>query len=152
MVLADISADALAVAALNVARYQLGARVQMREGDLFGAVTGRFDLIVSNPPYVPPARYAHLPAEFRHEPALALVAEDDGIAIVERILCEAADYLTDDGILVLEVGEIEPAVARRLGDAAVVWPEFTRGGEGVLVADCATLRGYARRRQAERSR
>ena len=148
VLLADISADALAVAKANVDRYQLDPRVMVRLGDLFVASEGRFDLIVSNPPYVPSSSYAQLPAEYGHEPALALVADDEGVAIVERILCEAADHLTEQGVLILEVGEIEPAVVQRLGDATVAWPEFSRGGEGVLVADATTLRAYAAKRAA----
>ena len=149
--LADISPDALAVAARNVARYQLESRLQLRQGDLFAAVEGRFDLIVSNPPYVPAASYARLPSEYRHEPALALLAEEDGIAIVERILCESADHLNEGGLLVLEVGEIEPAVTRRLAGTEVVWAQFARGGEGVLVADRDALRGYSTRQAAVRN-
>lgn len=149
--LTDISPPALAIAERNTARFELQERVQLRKSDLFAAVQERYSLIVSNPPYVPQRSFVQLPREYSHEPALALVADDEGAALVERILCETAEHLEEDGLLIMEVGEIAEAIDARLQhvlaacDSAglLVWPEFANGGGGVLVADITTLRAYA---------
>jgi ribosomal protein L3 glutamine methyltransferase len=101
----DLSADALAVARRNVDDYELGNRIHLIESDLFAALVRRtYDLIISNPPYVTAAAMAALPAEYRHEPALALAAGDDGLDIVRRILAEARQHLKPGGLLAIEVG------------------------------------------------
>jgi ribosomal protein L3 glutamine methyltransferase len=151
VVLSDISEDALAVALGN--RDRLGfdpLRVPCVRGDLFGPVSGRFDLIVSNPPYVPEASYARLPAEYLHEPKLALTAEHEGMAIVQRILLEASEHLSDQGVLVVEVGELAPAVEVWLGAADFAWVEFEQGGDGVLVITAAALAQFVQSRAASR--
>jgi ribosomal protein L3 glutamine methyltransferase len=136
----DISADALEVAAVNVARYGLQERVRPVRSDLYAALAGqRYDLIVSNPPYVPEAEYAGLPAEYRHEPGSALVSDDQGLEHPLRILYGALDHLTDDGLLVLEVGASWPALATRLPQVPFTWVELERGGEGVALIERRTL-------------
>lgn len=139
--LADLSADALALAQDNVARYGLGDRVSLLQGDLFGACAGRrYDLILSNPPYVSEAEYAGLPAEYRHEPRLGLATADDGLAVVLRMLDEAADYLVDDSsLLIAEVGATALTLMERRPDLAYTWPEFEHGGDGIFILSRAAL-------------
>jgi ribosomal protein L3 glutamine methyltransferase len=101
----DISADALAVAARNVSDYHLGERLQLVEGDLFGAVSGRgYDLIIANPPYVARAEVEAFPPEYAAEPALALRGGEDGLDVVRRILAEARHHLRSAGMLIVELG------------------------------------------------
>jgi ribosomal protein L3 glutamine methyltransferase len=118
----DISLDALSVAARNVDDYQLEDRVSLYQSDLLaGLVVGddqaplRFDLIISNPPYVDPDEAEDLPAEYHHEPALGLFADDHGLALVERLLDAAGDHLTPNGRIFVEVGN-----GKRLIDQT--WP------------------------------
>ncbi len=127
----DLSADALAVAARNVRRHGLAARVNLIQSDLFTALAGRrYDLILSNPPYVPRADMAALPREYRAEPALALVAGDDGLALALPILRTAPHHLTADGRLVLELGATRAALESRFPDQAFLWLS-TVGDESV---------------------
>ena len=137
----DISADALTVAQTNVSRYGLENRVRLLRSDLYAALPGeRYDLIVSNPPYVPQAEYAQLPAEYRHEPAGALLSPDEGLEHPLRILRGAAEHLTECGVLVLEVGATWQALAERLPDWPLLWLELERGGEGVALIGRDELR------------
>ena len=130
----DISADALAVARSNVERYGLQDRLRLLRSDLYAALPGeRYDLIVSNPPYVPQAEYAQLPAEYRHEPAGALLSPDEGLEHPLRILRGAAEHLSERGVLVLEVGATWPALAQRLPELPLLWLELEQGGEGVAL-------------------
>ncbi len=130
----DLSEDALAVARENVHRHGLEARVELLPGDGFSACPGRrYDLILSNPPYVSPAEFANLPAEFLHEPKMGLTAPENGLALVNRILEQAAEYLTEDGLLVIEVGSSAAAILERWPDLPFLWPEFEHGGEGVFI-------------------
>lgn len=102
---ADLSADALAVAQLNVERHGLSDRITLRQGDGLGAVGDRrYDLILCNPPYVNSASMAELPAEYRAEPELALAGGEDGMDFVRPLLAQAAAHLADGGVLVLEIG------------------------------------------------
>lgn len=130
----DISQAALAVAARNVRRHGLEGRVNLVRSDLFEALAPTaYDLVVANPPYVPSDDWRSLPGEYRSEPALGLVAGEDGLDIVLRILRDAADWLTPGGILVCEVGESEERLARALPEVPFLWLEFARGGSGVFL-------------------
>ena len=101
----DLSAGALALARRNVATHRLGDRITLHRGDLFKPLQGqRYDLIISNPPYVDAGGMAKLPPEFRHEPRMALAAGDDGLDLVHRILADAPKHLTKSGGLVCEIG------------------------------------------------
>ena len=151
--IADISDDALALARENIALHQLEAHVRAIRSDLFDGLRGeRYDLIVSNPPYVTDAEYAALPGEYAHEPKLGLAAGADGLDIALRILRDAPDHLTDDGLLIVEVGESERAIEALLPEVPFVWIEFKVGPMGVfalerrgLVEHAAAIRAAAKR-------
>ena len=140
VVATDISPAALSVAGRNMRRFGLQRRVRLLAGDLFADAGGRFDLVIANPPYVPVDAYESLPREYRHEPRLALTDGADGLAIARRILRRAPDFLTDDGLLVLEVGEVAGELAAAHPELPFVWPSLRRGGEGVLLLRAADLR------------
>jgi len=126
----DVSADALAVARRNIDEYALDDQVRAIESDLFAAVAGkRYDLILSNPPYVTTAAMDALPAEYRHEPALALAAGADGLDVVRRILAEARDHLKPGGVLAIEVGHNQDLVTEAFPDLPAVWLD-TPNAEG----------------------
>lgn len=132
--LAELDAGARELCAANVQRHRLEQRVSVCGGDLFAAVVGRrYDLIVSNPPYVPDAEWAQLAPEYRHEPRLALAAGEDGMEIVARILTQAPEHLSESGILVCEIGGSRNEFEARFPDLPAIWPEFERGGDGVFV-------------------
>jgi ribosomal protein L3 glutamine methyltransferase len=141
---ADISLDALSVAAVNVEHHQVAAEnVNLIESDLFSKLPNlRYDLIVSNPPYVDAEDMADLPEEYQREPELALAAGVDGLDIVRKILAEAADCLTEDGVLVVEVGNSEWALAQSFPEVEFDWVEFKRGGSGVFVLTAQQCRFY----------
>ena len=150
---AELDKGALAVLRANVARHELSGRVRPVASDLFDALKGRrYGLIVSNPPYVPAARWKAMPAEYHHEPALALEAGADGMAIVARILHSAPDFLDPNGVLVCEVGGSVPEFNRRFGELAVTWPEFARGGDGVFVVNKEELMAWKPRGRSPRSK
>lgn len=130
--LADISVDALAVAQQNIVRHGLQDRVHTVCADLFAGVEGRYDLIVSNPPYVSAEEVAELPPEYQREPALGLLSDEDGLAIPLQILRQAAEHLNPDGVLVLELGYTWALLDQRYPQFPVTWLDFDSGGEGVL--------------------
>lgn len=139
----DISLDALSVAAVNVEHHDLVERVGLIESDVFSKLPGqRYDLIVSNPPYVDAEDMADLPEEFLHEPELGLASGVDGLDITKRILAEAADYLSEHGILVVEVGNSQWALQQTFPDVPFHWVEFANGGDGVFVLTAADCREF----------
>lgn len=143
--LTDISEDALAVAAINVRRHGLSDRIRLVRSDVYeGLRDGRYDVIVSNPPYVARDEYAALPEEYRHEPELGLVAGDDGLGVVRRIVDGAAARLRPGGILVVEVGSAEAAAAAAFEALPLAWLEFSRGGTGVFLLAREDLPGAGR--------
>lgn len=130
----DIDPRALEVASLNIRRLRLGRRVRAVQSDHFAALAGaRYDIIVSNPPYVGRREMAGLPAEYRHEPRRALAAGRDGMDSVRVLLREAAAHLAPGGILLVEVGNTEVTVRRRFPRLPFLWLEFSRGGGGVFL-------------------
>lgn len=130
----DISPDALAVAEENIAVHQLEHRVFPMVSDLYSAVPEqRYDLIVTNPPYVDAEDMADLPAEFQHEPELGLAAGDDGLDLVRTILREAPQHLTEHGILICEVGNSMVHMMELYPEVPFTWLSFERGGDGVFL-------------------
>jgi ribosomal protein L3 glutamine methyltransferase len=120
----DISPAALAVARKNLARHRLGRRVKLHRSDLFAALRGqRYDLILTNPPYVSGAAMAKLPAEYRREPSLALAGGADGLDLVAGLVAEAPEHLHADGVLVCEVGDGKRAMQRRFPGLRLAWPK-----------------------------
>ncbi|WP_158769333.1 50S ribosomal protein L3 N(5)-glutamine methyltransferase [Paraglaciecola sp. L1A13] len=139
----DISPEALEVADLNIIEHQLSDRVYPILSDLMAALKGqKYDLIVSNPPYVDAEDMADLPDEFHHEPELALAAGDDGLDLVHKMLRQAPEHLTDDGWLFVEVGNSQFHMEHVYPDLDLQWVEFTRGGHGVFAISRANLVAY----------
>lgn len=129
--LSDISADALAVAEINIGRHDLADRVTTHLGDGLAGLDGCYDLILCNPPYVASGRMETLPEEYRHEPALGLVAGADGLDFIAPLLEAAADYLSPGGVLMVEAGSAGAAVLARWPRIPFTWLE-TESGEPVL--------------------
>ena len=130
----DVSAAALQVARRNLRRLNLERRVRMLHSNYFDAVKGcRYDIIVSNPPYVGRTEIAKLPREYRHEPRLGLAAGGDGLDSVRAIFAAARRHLRRDGILVVEVGNTEDTLLRTFPRLPFVWPEISMGGGGVFL-------------------
>lgn len=139
----DISADALEVAKINRRDYGLEDDLELVQGDLFASLEGRrFELIITNPPYVTTASMARLPAEYRHEPALALGAGDDGMDVVRRILREAKDHLTENGMIIVEVGDGLEAVETMYPGLPLTWLTVSGGDDQVFMARAEDLRAY----------
>jgi len=132
--LSDISFDALEVAEENIQQHSLEERVFAIQSDLFANLGGQqFDLIVSNPPYVDADDLASMPAEYHAEPEIGLGSGEDGLEFTRRLLREASDYLTDDGVLIVEVGNSWVALEEAYPDLPFTWIEFERGGHGVFM-------------------
>lgn len=130
----DLSNDALAVATRNVADYGLQERVRLLRSDLFEGLAGhRYDLIVSNPPYVTTEAMRRLPPEYRHEPDLALAAGRDGLDVVRRILAQAPAHLSPRGVLVVEVGNGREALEQAFPDLPFTWLETAAGADFVFL-------------------
>lgn len=130
----DISSQALEVSAINVKKLEVGDQVTLIESDGFTKVPQkRYDIIVSNPPYVGKEEMQTLPDEYRHEPVLALETSNNGLAIIEKILISAHDYLNDGGILIVEVGNSEEALCEAYPSLPFTWLEMEHGGSGVFL-------------------
>lgn len=135
----DISDEALSLAEENKSRLMAG-NARFLKSDLMDALKGeQYELIVTNPPYVTHAETDALPAEYAHEPELGLRAGDDGLDLALRILRDAPDHLTDDGLLICEVGEAEHALTALLPELPLAWIEFKVGQMGIFVAERADL-------------
>jgi ribosomal protein L3 glutamine methyltransferase len=137
----DISGDALTVANININRHAVADRVRLYKADVFTGLpeAARYDLIVCNPPYVDAADMAVLPPEFRREPQLALAAGRDGLDIVRRLLQDAGNFLTPDGVIVCEVGNSEEALCQAYPRIPFTWLEFEQGGHGVFLLTAKEL-------------
>ncbi|GKW23808.1 50S ribosomal protein L3 N(5)-glutamine methyltransferase [Pectobacterium polonicum] len=130
----DISSDALAVTEQNIQQHGLEYRVTPIRSDLFRDLPAiRYDLIVTNPPYVDEEDMSDLPQEFRFEPELGLAAGNDGLDLVRRILACAPDYLSDDGVLICEVGNSMVHLIEQYPEIPFTWLEFDNGGDGVFM-------------------
>ncbi len=138
--LVDISSEALTVAADNISRHGVADRVNSVCSDGFANLAGeQFDLILANPPYVDAEDLADMPAEYRHEPVLALGSGDDGLDLTRRLLAEAPAYLTEDGLMFTEVGNSAGAVEAAFPDLPVTWVELEQGGHGIFMVSHSDL-------------
>lgn len=140
----DVAPESLAVARINIKRHRVGRRVQLLRSDLFQALKGkRYDVIVTNPPYVARTEMKSLPREYRHEPKLALVAGRDGLDAIVRILAIAPEHLTSGGILIGEVGNSAGALQKKFPSVPFVWLTSSSGDESVFLltrTDLTSLR------------
>lgn len=137
----DISSAALVVAKKNIKWHGCEGRVNAIQSDLFSNLNGgRYDIILSNPPYVGTAEMAALPAEYTHEPTLALASGEDGLELTLKILQQAKDFLTPNGLLIVEVGNSWQSLAAKYPEIAFTWLEFSYGGEGVFLLTADYLR------------
>ncbi len=141
--LADIDAGALELAAENAAALGLADRVRLFRSDLFSAIpAGRYDLILSNPPYVDAADLAAMPTEYHHEPERALGSGPDGLDLTRRILRDAGNFLAEAGLLVVEVGNSASALEHAFPRVPFTWLEFERGGHGVFALTAQEMEEY----------
>ncbi|MCU7819421.1 MAG: 50S ribosomal protein L3 N(5)-glutamine methyltransferase [gamma proteobacterium symbiont of Lucinoma myriamae] len=139
----DISEDALDVALQNIERHHLVDQVNIIQSDLFSNLQDRkYDIIVSNPPYVDADDLANMPVEFHSEPKIGLEAGDDGLELVIPMLEQASEHLTDNGILIVEVGNSDYALQERYPDLPFYWLEFENGGQGVFLLTKEQLDDY----------
>jgi ribosomal protein L3 glutamine methyltransferase len=140
VVATDISTDALDLANQNIRQHRVEDRVEAIHSDLFASLDDRrFDVIVSNPPYVPRREFDGLPPEYGHEPGLGLVAGEDGLDLVRRILDGARQHLCESGVLVVEVGSAAHELVEAYPGLPFTWPTFERGGDGVFVLTAQQL-------------
>jgi ribosomal protein L3 glutamine methyltransferase len=139
----DMSSDALMVAKINILRHAVEDQVHLYQSDLFMSLPEKkYNIIVSNPPYVSTEEMFNLPNEFKHEPQLGLAAGTTGLDIATRILQEASHYLTSDGILIVEVGNSEYALVETYPTLPFTWLEFERGGSGVFMLTAEQLKEH----------
>lgn len=131
---ADISTDALKVAQRNVTDYSLQKKIRLIQSDLFSGISGqRYDLIISNPPYVNAESMALLPGEYRHEPRIALASGDDGLDVTRAILHQAANYLNEHGILIVEIGHNRNPLEQAFPRTPFTWLETSAGDAHVFL-------------------
>jgi ribosomal protein L3 glutamine methyltransferase len=136
----DLSAPALEVAARNVADYKLDDRIALFEGDLYAPLAQRrYDVIISNPPYVNAASMQELPAEYKHEPEMALAGGADVMDVVRRIIADARNWLTENGVLVIEIGNERQHVEAAFGGLDLVWLSTSAGDDNVFLIQAADL-------------
>lgn len=141
IVATDVSREALAVAKINLEKHELTDQIQLIQSDLFCEIPSqKYQIIISNPPYVSDMIFKTLPNEYYHEPALALKAQQNGLEYVLRILKRAEDYLTEDGLLIVEVGEAKQALIDALPHIPFMWLEFTRGDSEVFLLTYSQLK------------
>jgi ribosomal protein L3 glutamine methyltransferase len=137
----DLSHEALSIATENISDKELGLQIQVYQGDLFaGLDEKKYDLIVSNPPYVDQDDIDEMPEEFHHEPRMGLAAGKDGLDLVHKMMLQAASFLTDDGWLVCEVGNSAVAMMDAYPQLEMIWPEFEHGGHGVFIVSAVELK------------
>lgn len=129
----DVSEEALAVAQINIDKHQLKSRVKLINSDVFNHIHKKYNLIISNPPYVDKKEMQQLPKEYYAEPKIALQAETSGLSIILKILAQAVNYLMPKGILVVEAGQNAKRLQQHLPNMPFVWLEFERGGDGVFL-------------------
>lgn len=145
--LVDISEEALCVANRNIMSFELQNRVRTIQSDVFSELNSdyksRYQLIVSNPPYVDKNDFLSMPEEYKSEPELGLISGDDGLDLVRQILAKAAFYLADDGLLVVEVGNSWVALEEAYPEVPFTWIDFEFGGHGVFVMTANELKQYA---------
>jgi len=136
----DISPDAIAVSNINIANYGLEKQVTAIQSDMFSALVGKtYDVIISNPPYVDAPSMATLPTEYRNEPQLALGSGDAGLDHTHTILREAANYLSDDGVLIVEIGHNRDALLEAYPDVSFIWLDTSGGDQFVFLLTKAQL-------------
>jgi ribosomal protein L3 glutamine methyltransferase len=141
--LVDISDDALTIANHNIRKHQLTDRVKAVKSDLFSNLKGqKFDVIVSNPPYVDKEDLDSMPKEYHYEPKLALEAGDDGLDLAKKIILEADQYMTENGVLIVEVGNSQYALMEMCPDIPFTWLSFSEGGDGVFLLTYEELVKY----------
>lgn len=142
--LTDISTDAIAVANRHITEFELEDRVQVIKSDIFADLGNkRYDLILSNPPYVASAELMALPTEYQREPAIGLDGGMDGLDIVRRILQQARQHLEPNGTLIVEVGNSAEALERAYPNVAFTWLAFERGGDGVFLLTAEQVDAWA---------
>ncbi len=130
----DLSAEALEVAKINVAKHEVEEQLTLHQSDLFAALPAKkYDLIVSNPPYVAIAEWKQLPAEFHAEPEMGFTGGESGLDLVIKILIEAAEYISEQGILIVEVGSSAQTLQMQFPEVPFYWLNFEHGGDGVFL-------------------
>lgn len=136
----DVSTEALEVAQQNIKIYGLEQRVHTVHSDLFSNLAGiHYDLIICNPPYVDAQELKTMPAEYQHEPRIGLEAGTDGLFFVKKLLREAAQYLTPQGVLIVEVGLSKASLVEQYPDVPFLWLDFQYGGDGVFLLTAEQL-------------
>ena len=144
VVLSDISKGAIEVGEINIKNHDMAGRIKILESDLFENLTNsKFDLIVSNPPYVDKQDLLSMPPEYHYEPKISLMAGDDGLSFVLRILRDVRDFLTEKGVLIVEVGNSRSALESMFPSIPFFWFEFSEGDAGVFMLTRDDLDAYS---------